>query len=492
MAVASDGGREHALRTVLLVGEVRPEHSSIRRALLDCVGSLLTAETVAAALAEARLHPADLAIVLEDIPAHEALRLVRQLRATAPETPVVVVAKHATVAGAVEAIRAGARDYVSGPLTRDSLRRILEDVRREIAPDADGRKRFFCKDCPPDTHIVGQSPGMVRALETLRLVSESRCNPILLMGETGTGKELAARAVHAWRCGEEEKFVAVNCAALTANLLESELFGHVRGAFTGADRDKTGLFELAGSGTIFLDEISEMPPDLQGKLLRVLQERTFRRVGDTKDLTCNATIVASSNRRLLAEVEAGRFRKDLYYRLAVFPVTLPPLRSEGRRSDISLLAAYFIETSAICSRGEVKGLTPAAEELLVKHDWPGNVRELRNVIDRALILERSERITPESVILADSEQAQTPSPASDKPRNEGDFSLETAEREFIVRALRETGWQRTRAAALLGITRATLHAKLKRYEISAPDARSVQKAHEAAAGPPDVLEPATA
>jgi len=492
MAVTTADGRQDALRTVLLVGEMRAEHSPLRRALLEEVASVLAAETVPAALQEVRRHGAELAIVLEDISAPEVLRFVQEMCTLAPESRVVVVARQATVDGAVEAMRAGARDYLPGPLEQDSLRRLLEDIRQEISQAADRRERFFFKECPPHVPIVARSPGMIRVLETIRLVSESRCNPILLMGETGTGKELAAKAVHAWRCGEEEKFVAVNCAALTASLLESELFGHVKGAFTGADRDKTGLFELAGAGTIFLDEISEMPLDLQGKLLRVLQDGTFRKVGDTRDLTCNATMVASSNRQLLAEVKAGRFRKDLYYRLAVFPVTLPPLRSESRRSDVSLLAEYFIETSAICSRSRVQGLTPAAEHVLLNHDWPGNVRELRNVIERALILERSEQITPESLILADPEAAAAPPTSDDRPKQEKDFSLEAAEREFILRALKETGWQRTRAAALLGITRATLHAKLKRYEIHAPDPRSVQQVRREAARSGEVLEPATA
>jgi len=229
---------------------------------------------------------------------------------------------------------------------------------------------------------------MLTAIETLQLVSQSGCNPVLILGETGTGKELAARAVHAWRCDGENResgrdsrpFVAVNCAALTANLLESEMFGHVRGAFTGADRDKTGLFELAGDGTIFLDEISEMPLELQAKLLRVLQERTFRKVGGTKDIACNATVIASSNRDLLAEAHGGKFRKDLYYRLAVFPVTLPPLASDERRRDIAVLAEYFLRTSQIRNAAEITGFEASALETLESHDWPGNARELRNVV----------------------------------------------------------------------------------------------------------------
>jgi two-component system response regulator HydG len=326
----------------------------------------------------------------------------------------------------------------------------------------ENRHEFFCEDCPPSVNLAGKSEGMVETLRTIRLVAESHCNPVLIVGPTGTGKELAAQAVHAFRDGLEENFIAVNCAALTASLLESELFGHVRGSFTGADRDKTGLFEAAEAGTIFLDEISEMPQDLQAKLLRVLQEHKFRKVGGTKDIACRCTIIASSNRDLLAEVEAGRFRRDLYYRLAVFPIQLPSLSSPQRRSDISVLARYFLRACEL--RCDPKtDLTPAAEEILLSHDWPGNVRELRNVMARATIVEKTEHVHPESILL-DRGGAFQAEPIG-QPQ---DFSLEAAEREFIRRALRETGWQRTKAAGLLGITRATLHSKLKRYGIKPP------------------------
>lgn len=343
-------------------------------------------------------------------------------------------------------------------------------------------RRFFCEHCPPDVPMVGHSEGMVETLKTIRMVAESNCNPVLLVGETGTGKELAARAVHAWRHGREGRFVAVNCAALTANLLESELFGHVKGAFTGADKDKTGLFELAGEGTLFLDEITEMPLELQAKLLRVLQERTFRKVGGTRDIHCKATVIATSNRDLEKEINEGTFRRDLYYRLAVFPIQLPPLQSPRRRDDIPLLAEFFAETSGITPRDDLVGLTPESLDILCAHSWPGNVRELRNVIERAMILEQGKQITPRSLLIngsVPSSPTTGQAPASDNADEEpdpNDFSLETAEREFILRALRETGWQRTRAAALLGITRATLHAKLKRYDIVPPDRRGKKSA----------------
>jgi len=343
------------------------------------------------------------------------------------------------------------------------------------------REQFFSRHCPPGVDIVGRSEAMEAALADLRLVGESGCNPVLIVGETGAGKELAARAVHAWRCGGRERpFVAVNCAALTANLLESELFGHVKGAFTGADRDKTGLLEAADDGTILLDEISEMPPELQAKLLRVLQEQTFRPVGGMREIACRCTVVATSNRNLLEEVDKGNFRKDLYYRLAVFPVRLPALGDAGRIEDVPLLAEHFLATSDLARRKGIGGISPRAAAKLEAHAWPGNVRELRNVITRAVMLERGRRIDPASIRFDGEQPPQAPRRPQHTATGEPaamriplpDFSLESAERELIVRALKETGWQRTRAAGLLGITRATLHAKIKRYDLTIPGGKA--------------------
>ena len=325
--------------------------------------------------------------------------------------------------------------------------------------------RFFAEDLAGSVSMVGKSAAIRNALRMIRLVAGSRCDPILIVGETGTGKELAAKAVHTLR-HPNDPFVAVNCAALTATLLESELFGHVKGAFTGADRDKTGLLEVAGRGTLLLDEISEMPLDLQAKLLRVLQEKTFRKVGGIKDIPCDATIIASSNRNLKSEVQANRFRRDLYYRLDVGPIMLAPLRSPERKEDVRILAEYFLESSTICPEKcrKVTSLTRLAMEALEKHDWPGNVRELRNVIERAILLETTDKIGLSGIIIDPTECA----PASENSTAGfvRGFSLAKAERELISRALQETGWQKTRAAALLGITRATLYAKVKQYNIA--------------------------
>lgn len=349
----------------------------------------------------------------------------------------------------------------------NAIRRLCSSAEEPVADT-----RFFMEDCPSSVSIVGKSRAMMQTLRMIRLVAQSTCNPVLIVGETGTGKELAARAVHILRNGSQQRFVAINCAALTANLLESELFGHTKGSFTSADREKTGLLELAGSGTVFLDEISEIPLDLQAKLLRVLQERKFRKVGGLEEIECNATIIASSNRNLHQEVEDGRFRRDLYYRLCVCPIPLAPLRAESRKEDILLLAEYFIQNSTICpeKKGKIKGLTSMAAEMLLRYHWPGNVRELKNVIERAILLETADRIGTSSLLLNPVFPFETDTPQKTAQGIAlSDFSLEKAERELVKKALEEAGWQKSRAASLLGITRATLYAKVKQYNLQEPD-----------------------
>jgi DNA-binding NtrC family response regulator len=413
--------------------------------------------------------------------------------------------------------------YLSSPSDYEQLQRILSKIQSQTKPcKTNDITSFFADDLAASVSMAGKSMAILYTLKMIKLVAGSNCNPVLIIGETGTGKELAAKAVHISR-HPNEPFVAINCAALTANLLESELFGHIKGSFTSADRDKTGLLELAGQGTIFLDEISEMPLDLQAKLLRVLQEKNFRKVGGISDLTTHATIIASSNRDLRQEVQANRFRRDLYYRLNICPITLAPLRTNERRMDIRPLAEYFLKTSTVCpdKTGKITSLTEMALEAIEKHTWPGNVRELRNVIDRAIMLETTDKIGLSSIYIesdvglahqtdsapsvsmwmdrecqpvlsrvegiepptqgvwratANRERPATPMvdnllAQSNTKRSAGpvsatgDFSLDKAERELIARALQESGWQKTRAAALLGITRATLYAKVKQHNI---------------------------
>ena len=386
-------------------------------------------------------------------------------------------------------VQMGIYAYLPSKQNSDLLRQIAQRIKNKYKVDAveQNISNFFIDECAASLGVAGRSKSLIKTFKMIKLIAASKCNPVLIIGETGTGKELAAKAIHKIR-HPNERFVAINCAALTASLLESELFGHVKGSFTGADRDKTGLLEWAGAGTIFLDEISEMPLDLQAKLLRVLQERTFRKVGGIKGIDCRATIIASSNRNLHKETKINRFRSDLYYRLNICPVNIAALRSPDRREDIPIIADYFVKTSTICPEKsrKITSLTKFAIEALLKHDWPGNIRELRNVIDRAILFETTDKIGLSNIILNptgcemtelgefkqvseefpdETEQVKQLQASASGRKPVNDFSLAKAERELVARALAETGWRKTQAAALLGITRTTLYAKVKQYNI---------------------------
>jgi DNA-binding NtrC family response regulator len=366
-----------------------------------------------------------------------------------------------------EFTKIGVHCYLEGKQNYHQLMEIVNQIKRKLKIGTTKTLKcdFFANDLAASVSMVGKSKAVHHTLKMIKLVASSRCNPILITGDTGTGKELAAKAIHTLR-HPNDPFVAVNCAALTANLLESELFGHVKGSFTSADREKAGLLELAGTGTIFLDEISEMPMDLQAKLLRVIQEKTFRKVGGTKEIECLSTIIASSNRNLADEVQAKRFRTDLFYRLDICPITIAPLSSPERRSDIPLLAEYFLKNSNICPEksDKINSITKLSIEILHEHSWPGNVRELRNVIERAILLESTDKIGSTSIVINSGQSIRFSGNA--KPDKIKDFSLVKAERELIARALQETNWQKTKAADLLGISRATLYAKVKQHNIA--------------------------
>lgn len=363
-------------------------------------------------------------------------------------------------------IEVGASHYLDGQQDYHRLTEIIKQVKSKLEKSTKkAEEKFFIDDLAASVGMVGLSNSIAHTIKMIKLVATSLCNPILVVGETGTGKELTARAIHNER-HPESPFIAVNCAALTANLLESELFGHVKGSFTSADRDKVGLLELAQDGTIFLDEISEMPIDLQAKLLRMLQEKCFMKVGGTKEIKCRATIVTTSNRNLKLEVQAGRFRGDLYHRLNIFPITLAPLRDPERKKDIPMLVDYFLKTSTICPDkcGKITSITKLALEVMQEYSWPGNVRELKNVIDRSILLETTDKIGLSSIVI----DAETPNLLSDNTRADSvkNFSLSKAEQELISRALQETNWQKSKAAELLGISRATLYAKVKQHNIT--------------------------
>ena len=330
----------------------------------------------------------------------------------------------------------------------------VRDITEEVAPQKRG--------------IVAVSPVMRRVMDFVKRVAASEATTILLEGENGVGKDLIAKTIHYESRRQAEPFVAINCAAIPETLLESELFGYEKGAFTDARSQKRGIFELADKGTLFLDEVGEIPLAVQVKLLRVLEEQSFRRLGGLNDIKIDVRVIAATNKNLREAVKEGAFRQDLYFRLNVIQITIPPLRE--RREDIIPLAKFFIEQYNKKFKRNIEGLTPEAERLLLEHDWPGNVRELRNAIERAMILEEGQLITPESLPLSvgartgpvEPVPATPPQPAQDAAPLP---SLEEAERRLILKALERTNWNQTRAAQLLKITRDTLRYKMKKYKL---------------------------
>lgn len=450
-----------ALKKTVIIGTNVDLHRNIQ----PLTNQLFSADDIYEAHAVINRAEPDIVICDNSIENAEIIQFLRT--SSKYDCPVFVLSENTELYTKFE--KAGAQQCLC-PQTQinqlqDELKTVFNTENTETTPKIDLSK-YFLENLPIDIEMAGKSPATRRAVKMIEIIAHSRCNPVLVVGETGTGKEVAARAIHLIRHGTDKNFVAINCAALTANLLESELFGHEKGSFTGADKEKTGLFELADNGTIFLDEISEMPLELQAKLLRVIQEKTFRKVGGVKDLKTNATIIASSNRNLIDEAKNKKFRQDLYYRLAVCPVNLAPLKSPQRQEDILVLAEYFLKISDICpeKQGQITGFTKLAEKALAQHDWPGNIRELKNVIDRAILLETTDKIGLSNLML-DHESVFDQSKESAVSSISG-FSLENAEKELIARALKETNWQKTQAASLLGITRATLYAKVKQYNIS--------------------------
>ena len=402
----------------------------------------------------------DVVITDLNMPRKDGLTLLKEIRANQPEVEVIVVTAHGSVESAVAAMKVGAFDYlqkpVSGPAeVRMMVRRALERRQLKAAKEATLRG-----DDAPLSH---GAPAMIPVLSALRKVARTDAT-VLLSGESGTGKEVAARAVHAWSRRAEGPFVAVNCAALSENLLESELFGHEKGAFTGADSQRRGRVELAAGGTFFLDEVGELKPPLQAKLLRVLQEKRFERVGGERTLQADVRWVAATNRDLKAMIAAGDFREDLYHRLAVFPVELPPLRS--RREDIVPLAELLLRRIGPDLGRPGLSLDPSAHAALLASDWPGNVRELRNTLERTAILADGERIGADDLALvlpgfAGGDDVGARSPASTRAP-----TMAEAERSAITGALDLHDGNRRKAAEHLGIGLRTLYDKLKRYDLT--------------------------
>jgi two-component system response regulator HydG len=412
--------------------------------------------------AMAKLGERDWDVVLTDLNLGKAsgIDLTRRIAEARPELPVVVLTAFGSIETAVEAIRAGAYDYLTKPFDVDALAIVLDRAVAHRALRVELRRlRRVVDEASRFEDLAGPSAAMREIWELLARVADSDAS-VLITGESGTGKEVVARALHARGKRRAGPFVAVNCAAVPEALLESELFGHARGAFTDARTARTGLFVQADKGTLFLDEVAELPLAMQPKLLRALQERTLRPVGGSAEVPFDVRIIAATNRDLEAAIEERAFRSDLYYRLDVIHVELPPLRARG--SDVLVLAQRFVDDCAARAGKPVSGLSPAAAERLLAYDWPGNVRELVNCIERAVALTASEQIAVADLPakLRDHRASHVVVAAEDPSEL---VPLEEVERRYILRVVQTVGGNKTLAARILGLDRKTLHRKLERW-----------------------------
>ena len=480
---------------IVIIEDDEGVRSALAKSLEQHGCTVRATATAGEGLAQLKANAADLLLLDYRLPDADGLQLLETIRRQWPDLPVIMMTGVANVEIAVQAMHLGAYDYVSKPFGLDQMTFVVNKalearrVRSEVQQTAGRPLEPFGLD-----RIVGESPLIREAKHVLRLLAESDARTILLQGESGTGKDLAAKVIHYNSHRAERPFMNITCTALPEPLLESELFGHEKGAFTDARQMKQGLFELADGGTIFLDEIGDMPLTLQSKLLRFLEEKTFRRVGGTKDIRVDVRIIAASNRNLKQLVDRGGFREDLFYRLNIFPVTLPPLRE--RQEDIPLLAQFFVARYNAEFRKEVAGIDPAAMAVMQAYDWPGNVREVRNLIERGMLLARGVQLTLES-LPAELRSPAPPAPpaatatagttavaAPERTRApeaivqvgprmtiqlgpEG-VDIHEVERLLVKKAIEQTGGNQSRAAELLHLSRDQLRYRLLKHGLMAP------------------------
>jgi two-component system response regulator PilR (NtrC family) len=428
-----------------------------------------TAANVDEALIAIEADEFDLVVSDVQMPGKSGLELLRAVKAEAPETVVIMVTAFATTETAIEAMKEGAYDYLTKPFKMDEVRLVVQKALEKKSLTVENRRlRSELRTQAKKRVLIGNSPAMQRVYDLMAQIAETRTS-VLVCGESGTGKELVARGIHELSERRDKPFVAVNCGAIPENLLESELFGHVKGAFTGAVQNKAGLFETASGGTLFLDEVGELPHGLQVKLLRALQERSIRRVGGNHDQAVDVRILTATNRDLHADAQAGRFREDLYYRLNVIQITLPPLRE--RMEDVPLLVSHFVDKYA---REQGRGpcrFSDAALALLLAYEFPGNVRELENTVERAVALCRGDAITPE-VLPAALVAPKPPAAMQTLPATGANLDqlMDAFERDLLTAALARSGGVKKRAAQLLGITFRSLRYRLEKLGLDDADA----------------------
>ena len=449
--------------TVLVVDDEQLIRWSLISRLADEGYRTVEAENGAQALLRCR-EGVDLVLLDYRLPDADGLSLLKQIKEEYPDTLVIMLTAHSSVDHAVEAMKFGAYHYANKPFDIEEIALLVEKalettrLRREVRALRATQAKPYSLD-----RIVGQSATVVGVRALLQKIATSPASTVLLSGESGTGKDLAAKVIHYASDRAGHAFMNITCSALPEALLESELFGHERGAFTGADRQKRGLLESADGGTVFLDEIGEMVPALQAKLLRFLEEKTFKRVGGSTDLRVDVRVIAATNRNLEDEVRAGRFREDLFYRLNVLPITLPPLRQ--RPEDVPLLMNYFVDMYNQEFRKRIQRVAPEAMNRLRSYGWPGNIRELRNAVERAMLLVEGDELTVDLFPMTQSagprlsERVELPATGID---------LEQLERSLVVQALDRSSWNQTRAATLLGLNRDQIRYRIEKFKLDKP------------------------
>ena len=424
------------------------------------------AENAIKALNRCKKEKFDLILTDLKMPKVDGIEFLKNVKDISPETMVILMTAYASAETAVSAMQEGAFDYIEKDFQIDTLKEIIR-----MALDKKGIKRNdaqFIKeveDAVSFGEMIGKSKGMLKVYSIIKKVAETPAN-VLILGESGTGKELVAKAIHENSPRMKKPFIVINCGGISENLLESECFGHMKGSFTGAHMDKPGLFEIANDGTIFLDEIAELPSILQVKILRVVQEKSFRRVGGTKDISVDVRIISATNQNLEEKIKNATFREDLFYRLNVVPISIPPLRQ--RKEDIPILAKYFVEKYSKVFKKEIKTISTYAMELLMEYPFPGNVRELENIIERSVALETSSIVLPENLVLSVglndfSNNREFDMPDSGINLNE---ELERFERNMIEKALRKVKGSKTKAADFLHVTSDSLRYRIEKLGIN--------------------------
>lgn len=447
---------------VLVVDDDTAHRTMLHTLVGDWGYEILEADDGESAVAAVQDHPVDLVLMDIRMVRVSGIEALEQIKTINPVIPIVLMTAYASVEMAVEALKKGAYDYLIKPLDFDKLRLTLRRALAYIHLKKENQQlKQQLEIGARHTEIIGSSPAMVRLMETVAQVAASEAT-VMVLGESGTGKELVAAAIHHSSPRNGGPFIKVNCAAITETLLESELFGHEKGAFTGADRRKEGRFIQADGGSLFLDEVGEMSVPMQVKLLRVLQERELTRVGGETVIPVDVRLIVATNQDLARMVSSGTFREDLFYRLNVVELKTPPLRD--RREDIPLLAAHFLTYFGEKNRKTVDRFTPRAMDLLIRHAWPGNVRELMNTIERAVVLARSGCLDEADFVALARHQPED-DPCVSGRTMPADVPLAQIEREAIANTLASAGGNKSEAARRLGITRKTLREKLKKYNL---------------------------